>query len=65
MNKVHDVPAQEPVAAEVAGDGEAPPEAPRRRRTRKSAESATAPQESGHAKIGRFCEKRIRKVSEP
>jgi 23S rRNA pseudouridine2605 synthase len=48
MNKVHDVPAQEPVAAEVAGDGEAPPDAPRRRRARKSAESAATPQESSH-----------------
>lgn len=48
MNKVHDVPAQEPVATEVASDGEVPPDAPRRRRARKTAESAVAaPQEQG------------------
>lgn len=39
MNKVHDVPAEEPVAAEAAADTGAPADAPRRRRPRKSADS--------------------------
>jgi 23S rRNA pseudouridine2605 synthase len=52
MNKVHDVPAQEPVATEVVSDGDAPPEAPRRRRARKTAESAVAaPQEHGEPSV--------------
>jgi 23S rRNA pseudouridine2605 synthase len=39
MNKVHDVPAEEPLAAEAAADAGAPADAPRRRRPRKSADS--------------------------
>jgi 23S rRNA pseudouridine2605 synthase len=39
MNKVHDVPAEEPQAAQAAEDNGVPPEAPRRRRARKSVES--------------------------
>lgn len=52
MNKVHDVPAQEPVATEVASDGEAPPDAPRRRRARKTVASAvTVQQEQGELPV--------------
>jgi 23S rRNA pseudouridine2605 synthase len=57
MNKVHDVPAEEPLAAEAAVDAGAPADAPRRRRPRKSADSPSdtasveqaAPQEAGEA----------------